>query len=165
MKRFVAVHLLAGALLIHAIAAGDEEKTLEAALRSCADRTDARERLACFDRIASKLPNAEPESRARMAAEGPPEQAFGKEGSELARREVSGAPRADSISAAVTALSRRPHGELVVTLGNGQVWLQKQAAPYFPLRVGETVTIRRSALGSYQLRTETGRVTRVTRIQ
>ena len=45
------------------------------------------------------------------------------------------------MSATVTAIDKRPRGELVVTLDNGQVWAQKNAERYFPLEVGDPVAI------------------------
>jgi len=95
---------------------------------------------------------------------------FGVQGSEVARqRDVEaqkqpGAPeKVDRINASVTALATRGHGEMVVTLDNGQVWAQKQAQ-YIPIKVGDQVTILAGALHSYRL-IASGHATPVTRIQ
>jgi hypothetical protein len=68
------------------------------------------------------------------------------------------------MSATVTAIDKRPRGELVVTLDNGQVWAQKNAEGYFPLEVGDSVAILAGSLGSFRL-ISGGRATAVTRVQ
>ena len=95
-------------------------------------------------------------------------QTFGVQGSELARsREGSdsqpeGPPK--RISASVTAIDKRPRGELVITLDNGQVWAQKEAGAYFPLKVGDPVAVLAGTLGSFRL-IAGNRATAVTRVQ
>jgi len=95
---------------------------------------------------------------------------FGVKGSEVARQreteaqtQAGSAEKIDHLNAAVTAVSKKPRGELVVTLDNGQVWAQKEAQ-YVPLKVGDQVTILAGALHSYRL-VVAGRATPVTRIQ
>lgn len=68
------------------------------------------------------------------------------------------------ISATVTAIDKQPRGELVVTLDNGQVWAQKNADRYFPLKVGDPVAILAGSLGSFRL-IAGSRATAVTRVQ
>ena len=68
------------------------------------------------------------------------------------------------ITAVVAAVSTRPRGELLMTLDNGQVWLQNEAVAYFPLKVGDTVQIHAGAVGSYVLLAPSKRVTKVTRL-
>jgi hypothetical protein len=66
--------------------------------------------------------------------------------------------------AAVSGVSTRARGELVVTLDNGQVWRQIQPAD-FPLKPGDHVEIDVGALGSYILWSPSSRrATKVTRI-
>ena len=74
------------------------------------------------------------------------------------------APAAKRTSATVAAIDKRPRGELVVTLDNGQVWAQKSADRYFPIAVGDTVEILSGALGSFRL-ISGNRATAVTRVQ
>jgi hypothetical protein len=74
------------------------------------------------------------------------------------------APTPKRMSATVTAIEKRPRGELVVTLDNGQVWAQKNADRYFPLEVGDPVAILAGALGSFRL-IAGSRATPVTRVQ
>jgi hypothetical protein len=74
------------------------------------------------------------------------------------------APAPKRMSATVTAIDKRPRGELVVTLDNGQVWAQKNAERYFPLEVGDSVAILAGSLGSFRLICGS-RATAVTRVQ
>ena len=64
----------------------------------------------------------------------------------------------------VAAIDKRPRGELVITLDNGQVWAQKEAGAYFPLKVGDPVAILAGTLGSFRL-IAGNRATAVTRVQ
>ncbi len=75
-----------------------------------------------------------------------------------------GRQREKRLLAVVSAVSNRPRGELVVTLDNGQVWVQLEPANY-PLKAGDHVEIDVGALGSYVLWSPSNRrATKVTRI-
>jgi fumarylacetoacetate (FAA) hydrolase family protein len=70
-----------------------------------------------------------------------------------------------SMSGIVATVSTRPRGELVVTLDNGQVWVQNQAADFFTLKTGDRVEISVGALGSYTMWVPSiRRASKVTRI-
>jgi hypothetical protein len=72
--------------------------------------------------------------------------------------------REKRLLAVVSGISNRPRGELVVTLDNGQVWVQLEATRY-PLKTGDHVEIDVGALGSYVLWCPANRrATKVTRI-
>jgi hypothetical protein len=72
--------------------------------------------------------------------------------------------REKHLLAIVSAVSNRPRGELVVTLDNGQVWVQLEPTNY-PLKAGDHVEIDVGALGSYILWSPSNRrATKVTRI-
>jgi hypothetical protein len=94
---------------------------------------------------------------------------FGLSGSELVRRremadrESDRQADPDRLNATVVALSARPRGERVVTLDNGQVWVQK-TPQYIPIAAGDPVTILKGALRSYRL-VAGGRSTAVVRIE
>lgn len=65
----------------------------------------------------------------------------------------------------IERLERRPRGEYVFYLGNGQIWteLEKGRARY---RAGMAVEIERTPLGAYILSTESGgQATRVKRLE
>jgi hypothetical protein len=75
------------------------------------------------------------------------------------------ATEAHEMNATVTAVGRRASGLLVITLDNGQSWIENQPSAYFPLKVGEVVQIRSGAIGSYMLYAPSKRFTHVTRIR
>jgi hypothetical protein len=143
--RTLAAALLATVAFQPALASDDLSQRIAACTR---EQDDAR-RLACFDRAAV------------------PEADFGVQGSELARNRNDDDPRQDStpkrISATVAGVEKRARGELVVTLDNGQVWAQKEVGPYFPIKVGDAVSIIAGTLGSHKL-VVASRTTAVTRV-
>ncbi len=69
-----------------------------------------------------------------------------------------------NFSSVVTGLERRGD-RFVVTLDNGQVWSQTETNTRIDLRVGNPVTIRRGALGSYLMSDGEGLATRVKRLR
>jgi hypothetical protein len=80
----------------------------------------------------------------------------------LQAKQRAGKPQA--MTAVVTKIAQRPRGELVMTLDNGQVWVQNEAAAYFPLKAGDKVEISVGMLDSYVLWAPFKRSTKVTRI-
>jgi len=54
-------------------------------------------------------------------------------------------------SATVADITRRPRGELIVLLDNGQIWAQKHQDNRFRLAVGEQVTISEGLISGYRL--------------
>ena len=57
----------------------------------------------------------------------------------------------EQLTAKVAELSTLPHGELQLTLDNGQVWQQKPGDRSMRVKVGDEVTIKRGSLGSFLL--------------
>lgn len=138
------------------------ERTTEAML-ACGDESDDAQRLRCFDAVVANLRKApSPAAAPQPATPAPtPEQKFGARGDiKPDRHEVL-----NEISATVTALGTKPHGELIVTLDNGQVWAEIAANSRIKLKTGDTVKIERGALGSYSLVTPNGRSSKVSRIR
>jgi hypothetical protein len=71
---------------------------------------------------------------------------------EAARKQAaktSAPPPVESIESTVTGAKRRDTGELVLTLANGQVWMQSQADSKVWIKPGDVVTIKKAAFGSY----------------
>jgi hypothetical protein len=157
----LAAALVAAALAKPAFAADDD---LAHRIAACTREQDDARRLACFDRAAAPKGAATQAVAPQVDAT----QTFGVQGSELARNRDDDKPQADSppkkISATVTAIEKRARGELVVTLDNGQVWAQKEVGAYFPLKVGDAVSILAGTLGSFRL-IAGNRATAVTRVQ
>jgi hypothetical protein len=172
---------LAGWVVGAHAAAGDSPQ-------QCAALGDDLERLACYDRIfrapavtappaakaapvtvgaASTATVAPATSTAAAPVAGTPTDDFGlTEAAKRAREpEESRQKRPESISGAVAGVARQPAGELVVTLENGQVWTQLQVDPRARVAVGDTITIRTAALGSYMLVTANRYATRVRRVK
>ncbi len=71
----------------------------------------------------------------------------------------------ESITGTVAAVGRRPDGELSVTLENGQVWTQVTVDQRARVTAGDTVTIKKAALGSHLLVTQGRYATRVRRVK
>ena len=155
------LHFLFAATLLSSLAhpalAADDE--LAQRIAACTRERDDALRLACFDRAAA--PSA-------PAPKVDAQQTFGVHGSELARSRDDGDEKSDAppkrITAKVTTVDKRPRGELVFTLDNGQVWAQKEVGAYFPVKAGDPVTILAGTLGSFRL-VVANRATAVTRVQ
>lgn len=148
--------LAATLLAATAIQAAQADDDLSQRIAACTREQDDARRLACFDRAAA--PPVPPAEKAD----------FGVHGSELARNRAADDPKQDAaaqrLTAKVTGIEKRARGELVVTLDNGQVWAQKEVGAYFPLDVGDPVTILAGTLGSHRL-VVGSRATAVTRVR
>ncbi len=125
-------------------------------VRGCAAQADTGARLACYDQLAAGL------SKGAAASPPSPEALFGISGGKLEQKKEAVAPK--EIQAVVSGVARRPRGELVITLDNGQVWAQLAPQEYFPLEIGDTVHISKGALGSYSMTTPAKRGSKVTRL-
>ncbi len=130
---------------------------------------DYARRLACYDREMARFET--PPSVMEMPAAAPvagaeltPEERFGLSASQALKKQNSKAvPQLERLTTTLTSISQRQHGELLMTLDNDQVWLQREAVP-FRVEVGDTVTILAAAFGSFLLSTGSGRSIRVTRV-
>jgi hypothetical protein len=158
MKRCLLPIVLATALL--PMSAVGTAPALPASVNACrAEKDDAR-RLACFDRSVAQLAEEASADQARAALAPSPEERFGLP-REVTRKEVERrtgiAPELDTLTARITALA--PHGidERALKLDNNQVWIVKSDSLAARLEVGERITIRRGALGSYLLSDAAGR--------
>lgn len=153
-KHWILTAALLAPAAIHPARADDD---LSKRIAACTREQDDAQRLACFDRAAA------PAAPAAAA-----DNTFGVHGSELARNRAADDPKQDTIperlTAKITVIEKRARGELVVTLDNGQVWAQKEVGAYFPLAVGDPVTILAGTLGSHRLIVGS-RATAVTRVR
>ena len=167
-------------------------QALPASVRACASERDDARRLSCYDREIARLDQggdvvAAPATRQRLHPRGgrrcycsrgcsnSPDRrgqplrptrssaiaatSRGKNWTSKLRTEG-----VDRLEATITEVSSRAHGELVITLDNGQVWAQKAPDSKMRLKAGDQVTIKKASLGSYML-VAAGRSTRVTRVQ
>lgn len=124
-------------------------------LRRCAELNDDAQRLACYDRYVSRggidwasaepaLETAPPARKPDPAAHADPEARFG-----LPKPDDD--EDVDEISARITEIVVRASRERIITLDNGQVWVEDGPKPSLRLKVGDTVTIRSGIFGSYRL--------------
>jgi hypothetical protein len=131
--------------------------------------SDSTRRLACFDRESARLAqesppvarNADSPATAAPAAAAPAqagEDRFGYRGTiaraELDKKEAEERRAFEQLTAKVTEVGRLPHGEVVLTLDNGQVWQQKPGDRAMRIKAGDEVTIHRASLGSFLLTSE-----------
>ena len=121
------------------------------AVEQCTAIVDDADRLACYDRMFGS-PHA-------------PANGASNSGSVTDDRRSSGAKKVFNFSAAVTTVDRRRDGLFVITLDNDQVWAQTELNSRADVRIGDVVTIRKGALGSYMLSTRAGIGTRVRRMR
>lgn len=143
-------HLLLGIMLLLLAAAAPQAdlQSLRSELRRCIQVTGAVDRLACFERLAqSEL------QRAPSASE--------NGGSEPSENDES----ADDgeITSTIRRLERRPHGEYIFYLSNGQVWTELQPSR-MRHQTGVEVVLRQTFMGSWMMRVDGGRTLRVRRL-
>jgi hypothetical protein len=159
---------------------------LPPAVVACAIERQDNARLACFDREVARViqraagvaptqvapPPAAPPAPA-VATTPPPnvtpkDDDFGVAG-ELARKRKSeqekAAPSTAELRAAVTKITKKPYGELVLELDNGQVWEQPERKLSFAIKEGENIRITQGAMGSYFLVADSGATTKIRRIR
>lgn len=150
------------ALGVALLASGSAAAQIDS-FKACASISDGNKRLACYDsalaavdaEAAAKL--AEQRRAAEIAAAKAAEEAkVRKEQERLAAFGAASGAKADGeeevkeVSAAVAELRDGVTG-YVVTLDNGQVWRQTEARTLPPVRVGDTVTIRKGLMGGYRM--------------
>lgn len=131
----------------------------ESSARNCVAIEDANSRLSCYDEAFGRRT---PEARAV------PGGGFGfTDAQQRARDGTAAKPRAEPerLEAVVTVLELRNSGRLGITLDNGQVWAQAEAAGDARLSPGDKVTIRKASLGSYLMQRGRGLAVRVVRVR
>jgi len=150
--------------------------------QSCTGIANDAERLACYDQAfgrgvpASSAGAGAPAATADAATAGavaavdPAEKArreFGlsEEGKRALDENKSGPVEPESLTAKVKGVSRRPTGEQVFVLENGQVWVETSTYTAARAQPGDEVTVRKGALGSYLLVTPKRVATHVRRVK
>lgn len=165
---------VAPAVLVAAFAGTATAQSLDA----CRQMQDPQARLACYDRLgpATALPptdsphvgGSRPVAPSAGTHAAPPvvttpEQKFGAEN--VRQPAAAAAPRPqqiEALTAQVASVRQAGMGRIAVTLSNGQVWRQTETVR-LDLSAGDTVTIERGALGSYNLLT--GRTSRLYKVE
>jgi len=159
----------------------------QSALQACAALTTEAARLACYDQLAGRAPvaaapapAAAPAAKGRPAAPGaaapaapaatgaavpPPSpvpaspEAFGLYSAEHPK--ALAPARSESLK--VLDMSHSRNGYLLLQLEGGQLWELHDGDPL--LANGDTVTVRRAAMGSFLVTTPSGRSLRAKRLQ
>lgn len=85
--------------------------------------------------------------------------------SELASKQEHDRVELTEISAVAVEVTKRTRGEHVVTLDNGQIWTEKDAESYFRVKVGDTIVIKKVAMGGYRMVGRGNRSSAVRRIK
>lgn len=137
---------------------------------ACAGIGDDAGRLACYDSFfrpsAGQVPlprstqvpvaapaavAAAPTASAAAAATPtpPPVEEFGLTTGQREERRTATPKELDRIESRLVSVKQQPRDRFLLSLENGQVWLQTEPSPRQRFIAGETVTIRRAALGSY----------------
>ena len=157
MFRTVGIFLLVASITLSS--PGARAADTESA-RRCAEIQNDADRLACYDRLFMlRGPATHAESSATDQATGRASPTVGDDAhrdfglSEAQKPSTSIA--ADSITVTIQSIDRRPTGEQVFRTTDGQVWLELEPSSRVRVTPGETVTIRKAALGSYTLVTYT----------
>jgi hypothetical protein len=150
----------------------------------CAKVADEAARLACYDAAFGRPAPAPAPAPAAAVAPAPaaaavvapatgapasPEAEFGLTGAAILARDPEKAAAEErkptALEATVTGLEQKQGGQLVLTLDNGQTWIQSEAGLNSRVRVGDRVKIRKAALGSFVLVTPAGVGMKVRRIR
>lgn len=143
------------------------EDALRQQLQDCLEVPSALRRLDCFDRLArsSVSDDAEPPAPSPPAdqrASGA-EERFGTESQRRQAASRSAEANVVAVSSRIARVERRPRGEFVFHLENGQIWTEIEAGRGAYERDME-VTIRQTRLGGFMLSSDGARATRVRRI-
>lgn len=171
-KRFA----LSTAILATSAAGGAlaENTDVHNALAPCIGISSSADRLACYDKLAGRVsaPKAAPVAAAPAPAASvaaapapaaaPTAEDFGLSNVQKAASSSS-PPEMKSVTAKVAGFGHSPNRRTQVTLDNGQVW-EYEDDPDSLLSIGDSVTIKRAALGSFILLTPTKHSHRVRRI-
>ncbi len=122
-------------------------------LRRCARETDEQQRLACFDALASALPQIKTDQ-------------FGMTvGIAHKRDPTAGFDKTEVLTGKINGLQEVANGQLIFTLDNGQLWIQTEPKPGMHFSVGEAIQVEQGAMGSLWLAADHHRKTRVKRVQ
>jgi hypothetical protein len=141
------------------------------ALQACAAEKEDAKRLRCYDTSmatpATSAPQTSAPSPPDFAVMGKMEKEFGYSDVQArATSQEAAANQLEQLNATITQVVKRTHGELVLTLDNGQVWEEKAVSSLSrTLTKGDHITIKRGALGSFYLVSNSKRSTQVDRVR
>ena len=164
-----AIAFIAGPNLVRA--AEPAEPAVIAALKACRALTADAERLACYDKAAQSVTKAQETGEViiidKQSARAARRQAFGLELPTLSILD-RGADKAETEKLQSVVKSARVDAEqrLVVTLEDGAVWRQIDDTMLGkPPKAGDTIEVRKAAMGSYMMKIGSQPAIRVRRIE
>lgn len=158
-----------GALAV-LIAFGASAQTTEApdplhpSLRACGVLKDDLERLACYDRAVETIVSG----AATNAPAATPQDMFGMDpelSRETSKQEPVKREALPEITARVTNVRQAANGAVLIDLDNGQTWQPTEQRRELVIKVGDTITISRAALGTFRLVTSDKRSAKVKRVR
>ncbi|BDX08563.1 hypothetical protein [Planctobacterium marinum] len=143
-----------------------QAETLAQAMEKCRSVSNSVKRLVCYDQLAQRANNLEDSELAEFYANRPvvvaspdarrnavnnevqtaPQNSFGLE-QQLAERKSA---EASELRSVVGKIEKNPHGKLIITLQDGQVWRQTDSER-MSLSVGDSIVISRGLLGAFYL--------------
>lgn len=130
---------------------------------ACAATENDAERLACYDAAVGRMRQAETEGQFvavdRQQVEAMRRESFGfalPNVANLFSRGGGGEEALDRLEFQVERVSARADGRHIFVMSDGQRWSQVEPRSASNVRAGDTVTVRRAALGSYMLSPERG---------
>ena len=158
------VMLSVAVLALGANAHAEEPSRVPPEIAICSAIDTNSERLACFDEAVMRL-----ESGHAAGAAKPPRSAedmFGITAStpKPAKERKTERAQVEAIAAKITKL-RQANDGVIMELDNGQTWRQVSGSATLLLKEGDEVRITRGALSSFNLKTPTGRIAKVRRVQ
>lgn len=128
----------------------------------CASINEDSERLACYDREFGR--GTRPANTDQKTPGMSPVEEFGLNPAQVAQQLNQKLPTpVERIRSKVTEVDIRPSGEMILTLTNGQVWVQLERGTGVRIKSGDEIAIQRAAFGSYLLVTADRKSTRVRR--
>jgi len=168
--------------------------SLPSAMLACASEQDVMARLSCYDREVAVLvaspptpatpplvvvsPSAAPQSNrvsdladtsAPVVATSVPQVIVANSPApKPAAAEAAGfgyERELETLSATVVQIRKRPYGEMIILLDNGQTWEQKHVDRRFKLSVGDTVTIKKGKVAGYRLSGSGNKTIQVSRLK
>lgn len=103
----------------------------------CAKNADGLQRLVCYDKLTEKTKNNQTKQhKEQQQAE------FGQENKQHTENLIT------QIQATIINIEKAPHGQLIITLDNGQVWRQTDNTR-LKLIKEQVIIIKRGAMGSF----------------
>lgn len=182
-QRHLGAAVVAAGLLVAAFQVPAAEKDVPAPLLVCAAEQNDTRRLACFDQAVARMRGSDRPDKPAAAAGATPAVVAGAAPAatppsatqRVVSQEEEFGLRVDQkeekpgqlseIVATVTDVRAKPHGELIITLANEQVWAEIAPGSKIKLKPGDTVKIESGVLRSFVLVAPNGRSSKVSRVR